>query len=144
MVQSQRSVDGCYRAFDSQKRSHRDLHLVLCPERNLDTFYAAASRQVTYGGRRVGIFVWDDEMAVAVLRTVSDLGLSVPEQVGIVGFDDIDISSYLPQALTTVFYRKFEMGKLGAERLIERLNSKQVLPYKNLQLSLRLVGRETA
>ena len=83
-------------------------------------------------------------MAVAVLRAVSDLGLSVPEQVGIVGFDDIDISSYLPQALTTVFYRKFEMGKLGAERLIERLNSKQVLSYKNLQLSLRLVGRETA
>ncbi len=83
-------------------------------------------------------------MAVAVLRAILDRGFNVPEQVGIVGFDDIEISRYLPLALTTVFYSKFEMGKLGAERLIERLNSKQVLPYENLQLSLRLVKRETA
>jgi LacI family transcriptional regulator len=144
MAQSRQSIDGCYRAFDELKKVRKHLKLVYCPEHNLKTFYTMAKEQVYHNDKKIGIFAWDDEMAIGIYRAVVEMGMQIPEQVGLIGFDDIKISNYLPQALTTIKYPKFEMGQRGAERLIQRLNSKRKLPPKHIQLTLTLVKRETA
>jgi hypothetical protein len=79
----------------------------------LETFYAAVPKQ-EYRVERIGILGREDEIAVTVLQAVSDLGLRIPGEVKIVGFEVVQVSRYLPQAQIMIYFRKFLMGKLGA------------------------------
>lgn len=145
MSESRHSLEGCRRAFTESGLTLEKLHLIHCQEHTLELFYQKA-RETIFPNRdqRIGIFVWDDEMAVGVYRAISEKGLDIPAQVGIIGFDDIKIARFLPKALTTVHYPKFEMGKVGAEMLIRRMQSKVKTKPENVVLDLELVQRETA
>jgi len=143
MAQSQASVRGCETAFNHYKREESALNLIYCDDHELETFYMEAKKQLHFNGKKIGVFVWDDEMAVGVYRAIVEIGLDIPNQVGIVGFDDIKISKYLPSALTTINYPKLEMGKKSAERLLQRITSKRSLKPQKVKLKLKLVQRET-
>jgi len=144
MSESRNSVEGCRRAVQESGMAAERLRLVLCPERKLDLFHQAAAEEIEYRRRRIGIFAWDDEMAVGIYRAVVEKGLAIPDPVGLVGFDDIRIGRYLPKALTTVHYPKFEMGKAGAEMLIRRIEMGEPRDPEHVVLDLNLVPRETA
>jgi LacI family transcriptional regulator len=143
MEQSRNSIYGCYEALDSKNVPRDSFRLLFCETRNLETFYSITARKIHYNGKRIGIFVWDDEMAVGVYRALVEKGLNIPEQAGLVGFDDINISRYLPKALTTIHYPKYEMGEKGTERLIKRLTRKEGFEPESMQLDLKLIERET-
>ncbi|MEW5683809.1 MAG: LacI family DNA-binding transcriptional regulator [Pseudomonadota bacterium] len=68
--------------------------------------------------RPTAIFAGNDEMAAGVLQAARQLGLKVPEEVSVVGFDDFQIASRLWPALTTVRTPTREIGRLAAERLM--------------------------
>ena len=68
--------------------------------------------------RPSAIFAGNDEMAAGVLQAARQLGLSVPGDVSVVGFDDFQIASRVWPALTTVRTPTREIGRLAAERLI--------------------------
>ena len=144
MEQSKQSIEGCKKAFGECGKSVEELHLLYCENHEMETFYSTAKEKIRYQGRRMGIFVWDDEMAVGVLRAVTEKNWQIPDQAGIIGFDDIKISRYLSKALTTVFYPKFEMGQQGVKLLIQRLRDEQDLPVRKIYLPLELRKRETA
>jgi LacI family transcriptional regulator len=122
LTESRNSVEGCRRAFRESGIPMERLRLIDCPK-GIESFHRKAMEEITYSGRRIGIFAWNDEMAVGVYRAIIEKGLVIPDQVGLVGFDDIQIASFLPKALTTVRYPKFEMGKKAAEMLIRRIES---------------------
>jgi len=64
----------------------------------------------------------NDQMALGVLAALADRGVRVPEQLSVVGFDDIPEAAYFRPALTTV-HRDFEgQGRVAVETLISRLN----------------------
>jgi len=85
-----------------------------------------------------------EKRITARTRAVTEKGLAIPDPVGLVGFDDIRIARYLPKALTTVHYPKFEMGRLGAEMLIRRIESGESRDPEHVVLDLKLIPRETA
>jgi DNA-binding LacI/PurR family transcriptional regulator len=143
MAQSRRSVQGCQSAFNKHKRSKSSLKMIYCENHEMETFYKAAKENLKYSDQKMGIFVWDDEMAIGVYRAVVEHGWDIPNQIGLIGFDDIKISRYLPKALTTIRYPKDEMGKQSAERLIQCLNSRRKFEPKKVTLNLELVRRET-
>lgn len=66
------------------------------------------------------VFAATDELAIGAMSALHEAGLSVPRDVSIVGFDDIDISAYLTPALTTIRQPILEMGKMTA-RMISTL-----------------------
>jgi LacI family transcriptional regulator len=68
--------------------------------------------------RPTAIFAGNDEMAAGVLQAARQLGLSVPGDVSVVGFDDFQIASRVWPALTTIRTPTREIGRLAAERLI--------------------------
>ncbi len=143
LEQSREALRGCHEAMDAFGRPRDALHLVHCLDHTLETFHAAIKEHVQDRGRRIGLFVWDDEMAVGVLRAVGEKGWDVPSKVGVVGFDDVRISRFLPKALTTVSYPKAEMGVLAADRLIQVLATERRLLPRRTQMPVRLVVRET-
>lgn len=65
------------------------------------------------------VFVSNDQMALGVLQAAHQLGLGVPEDLGIIGFDNIPEAAYFTPPLTTIRHRLIDQGRLGVQRLIE-------------------------
>jgi DNA-binding LacI/PurR family transcriptional regulator len=143
LEQSREALRGCREAMKAGGRPPDDLRLVACPDHRLETFHAAVLERVQDLGRRIGLFVFDDEMALGVLRAVNERGWDVPSKVGVVGFDDLRVSRFLPRALTTVSHPKAEMGWQAADRLIEVLSAKERPLPRRIQMPVELVARET-
>jgi LacI family transcriptional regulator len=69
------------------------------------------------------VFAENDLLALGVLHGVKASGLSVPEDVAVVGFDDIPVASYPEVQLTTVSQPTYEMGRKSVEILLERIQA---------------------
>jgi LacI family transcriptional regulator len=67
------------------------------------------------------IFCLNDIAAIGAIRALKDAGLAVPGDVSVVGFDDILSAAYCTPSLTTVRQPLTEMGKRGAQVLLERI-----------------------
>jgi LacI family transcriptional regulator len=74
---------------------------------------------LTQTPRPTAIFTGNDEMAVGVYRAAHDLGLSIPDDLSVVGYDDSPIASQVWPALTSVHLPIRDMGKAAAERVLQ-------------------------
>lgn len=63
------------------------------------------------------IFAGSDPIAIGALRALHDYQINIPEEISIIGFDNIDAANYTNPPLTTLFAPTFEMGKYGAQLL---------------------------
>ncbi|WP_202799791.1 LacI family DNA-binding transcriptional regulator [Rhodanobacter fulvus] len=86
------------------------------------------------------VFCSNDEMAIGAMRALSSHGLRVPEDVSVVGFDDIRFARYTSPALTTIAQPKNALGREAMAMLIELLADPEVPPRKRV-LSADLVVR---
>ena len=86
------------------------------------------------------VFCSNDEMAIGAMRALGARGLRVPEDVSVVGFDDIRFARYTSPALTTIAQPKNALGREATTMLIELLNDPAVPPRKRV-LSADLVIR---
>jgi LacI family transcriptional regulator len=84
----------------------------------------------------------NDKAAIALMMVLQTLGYRIPEDISIVGFDDIDICEKIYPKLTTIHVNKEIMGKRGIERLIYRIGHKNSLS-ENIVIGVELVERET-
>jgi len=85
------------------------------------------------------VYAANDLMAIGAVQAVLKSGLRVPEDISIVGFDDIDLSSLIHPPLTTVHQPRREMGRESVRLLMERIDGDS--PVKNLLLNPSLVER---
>lgn len=86
------------------------------------------------------LFCANDEMAIGAMRALISHGLRIPEDVSVVGFDDIRYSRYTSPPLTTVSQPKNALGREAMTMLIELLNEPEV-PTRKRILSAELVVR---
>jgi DNA-binding LacI/PurR family transcriptional regulator len=90
-----------------------------------------------------GIFS-DDEMAIGVLRAMSEMGKNVPKDVKIIGFDDVSYASLTTPALTTVHIEMVQLGTEAVQMLVNMVRGhKDVTMVKKL-IRARLIIRESA
>jgi LacI family transcriptional regulator len=61
------------------------------------------------------IFAANDEMAIGAIRALNEENLKVPDDVAIVGFDNILLASYVQPALTTVGHSNYELGAMATQ-----------------------------
>jgi LacI family transcriptional regulator len=90
------------------------------------------------------IFAYNDVMAIGVLRAARELDVRVPEDLAIVGFDNIPVASFVTPQLTTVNQPKYEIGAQAAQLLIDRLNLEREGPPERRVLDVDLVVRESS
>ena len=81
-----------------------------------------------------------DTQAVGVLEGARDLGVDVPGELSVTGYDDIEIADIM--GLTTMRQLLFESGRLGAESLLTVLNDPETTPTQQV-LHAELVERDT-
>jgi len=65
------------------------------------------------------LFAASDTLAIGAMKAIRDRGLSVPRDISIAGFDNVDIASFVSPALTTIRVPAFEMGRLAAKVVLE-------------------------
>ena len=82
-----------------------------------------------------GIFAYNDLMAFGVLKALKESKLRIPEDVKVVGCDDISYSSLITPTLTTMRMRKKTIGRLSFESLL--------MPTKKIVLKTDLIIRES-
>lgn len=81
--------------------------------------YEAARRILANKSRPTALFASSDQQAIGALRAAADLGLSVPRDLSIVGFDDIPLSNLVSPRLTTVGQSVGELSRLAVDTLIK-------------------------
>ena len=89
------------------------------------------------------IFCFNDIAAIGAVRALKDAGLSVPQDVSVVGFDDIQSAAYATPSLTTVRQPLAEMGKRGAQILLERIANRELDYPSEVVMAPELVIRES-
>lgn len=103
-----------------------------------------ATRELLVSGRRVtAIFAANDSMAVGALSALREAGYAVPEDIAVVGFDDIPIAQYLNPPLTTVLVSIARLGARAAERMFECIRSESRQDAKQEVLPTELVIRQS-
>lgn len=107
--------------------------------------FAAASveRYLQDGGRIDGVFGCNDNTAIGVITGLRRMGLRVPEDVSVVGFDDLDIAPYVQPALTTIRQPARRLGEEAMRLLLERMSSGLGAAWQHLLLPPQLVVRDS-
>ncbi|SIQ38966.1 LacI family DNA-binding transcriptional regulator [Halanaerobium kushneri] len=95
--------------------------------------------------KRPGIFAANDAAAFGVLKELKKRGIKVPEQAGVVGFDNVNFAEYSSPALTTISRPIDEIGKISARTLLKRLNmnENEKITEKDITLAVKLIRRES-
>jgi DNA-binding LacI/PurR family transcriptional regulator len=102
----------------------------------------AARKLLALKPRPTALFCANDTMAFAAMQVCRELKLDIPEDVSIVGFDDVDMAAETQPLLTTVKQPIAEIGTKGTKMLFDQLDAKVFEP-KNLVFPVELVVRES-
>jgi LacI family transcriptional regulator/LacI family repressor for deo operon, udp, cdd, tsx, nupC, and nupG len=88
---------------------------------------------------------YNDLVALGLCRALEELGLRVPEDVSVIGYDDIELIDYLSSTsrLTSVRVPKYEVGRMAAEILHREIENTQPGAPSKVYLHAELVVRET-
>ncbi|HKD12260.1 MAG TPA: substrate-binding domain-containing protein, partial [Thermoanaerobaculia bacterium] len=103
--------------------------------------YRAASRILKARPRSTAVFAANDAMAIGVLCAFRERGIRVPEEIAVVGFDDIPTSRFITPALTTVRVPIAELGTRATARLLHALRGSGGSPGRPETLPTTLVVR---
>ena len=90
------------------------------------------------------VFVANDQMAIGALRALREAGISVPEQVKIIGFDNVSMSSFVRPPLSTIHIDKEALGRDSMALLLDRIeNGLPKEPYRKVLKSQLIVRAST-
>ncbi|HLA96049.1 MAG TPA: LacI family DNA-binding transcriptional regulator [Pyrinomonadaceae bacterium] len=109
--------------------------------------YVAARKLLANKRDFTAIFAFNDISAIGAIRALQEAGLRVPEDVSVLGFDDIYIAPYFQPSLTTIRQPLFEMGKLSAQTLLRNLSkieNKEEIPKIEMVEPELIVRNSTA
>ena len=108
----------------------------------LEDAYRAAYTLLSQPNRPTALLVINDMLALAVIRAANDLGLTIPGDLSVAGFDDIPFSGYTTPRLTTVSGKAEESGRDAVRLLLKRF-AEPDLPQQVTTVKVELIIRES-
>ncbi len=109
---------------------------------SISTGEKAAAELLDSSEPPTAVFAANDSMAVGAARAAAKRGLRVPDDLALVGFDNISIAEHFNPPLSTVRIFKEQMGKLAARRLLELINDPTSPPVETI-ISTELIIRQS-
>jgi LacI family transcriptional regulator len=103
--------------------------------------YEQMKRLLSKPERPTACFVSNDPMAIGALRALHEAGVKVPEEMAVIGFDDIEVAAFVNPPLTTVRVFPEQIGKTAVQLLVERLEGRE--PTMQVTIGTELVIRES-
>ncbi|HEY5380944.1 MAG TPA: LacI family DNA-binding transcriptional regulator [Acidobacteriaceae bacterium] len=106
--------------------------------------YFATQRLLASNTRFTALFAFNDVSAIGAVRALREAGLRVPQDVSVVGFDDVQSAAFQNPGLTTVRQPLRTMGMLAAEAIVQRITApEEHPPAKQIVVDPELVVRES-
>lgn len=137
-----RRLRGFMQALSDRGLSVSPEHIVI-GDFTLDSGRAAAQKLLQNDRLPTALLVLNDLMAIGVMLTLQNAGVRVPEDVAIVGFDDIPEAQIVRPALTTIAHDSADIGQKLATCLFERIANPDI-PGRRFESSTQLIRRESA
>jgi LacI family transcriptional regulator len=119
-----------------------DPALIVTCGATIEDGYQAASQLLKLPERPTALLVINDLLAIGSLRAASDLGLRVPADLSLVGYDDIPLAGYLAPRLTTSSKDMVKVGREAAKMLLARIQDPD-LPHQRVDIQARFIIRES-
>ncbi len=144
-------ISGVWESFDNIERMNAFLAEadknnleVTCFKGNFTEIsgYTIASEIIASHDLPDAVFCANDQMAIGFLRAMRENGLRAPQDIALVGFDDIQIAKYLQPALSTVGASRFSWGASAATQLIDFLENGT--PFQPCRMHTQLIERESS
>jgi LacI family transcriptional regulator len=117
--------------------------LVVEAEAGQEAGFQAMQRLLALPEPPTAVLTHNDILAIGAMKAVRKAGLSIPEDISIVGYDDISSANYLTPPLTTIRFPKYELGSLAAQMILQLAQYKEDWPIKREVLPVELVIRGT-
>jgi DNA-binding LacI/PurR family transcriptional regulator len=108
-----------------------------------DDGYEGMMRLAKLDALPTAVLARNDSAAIGVLRAAHTLGLKVPEDLSVAGFDNIPLATFWTPALTTVAQPIREQGKLAARILLDKIEGRSVVPGETWTMQCELMVRES-
>jgi LacI family transcriptional regulator, repressor for deo operon, udp, cdd, tsx, nupC, and nupG len=122
----------------------RDRRLTAIGDFSVESGIRAIDTLLAQGQRFTAAFCSNDEMAIGAIRAIKSNGLKVPEDISVIGFDDIRFARYMDPPLTTVAQPKDELGREAMNMLIEILRGTDVPARKRILPTQLVIRASTA
>jgi len=132
-------LQGYKMAFEQYGLSIREEFIRLSDFKQ-DTGHKIICEMIDTGDYPRSVFAENDLLALGVMQGVRERGLRIPQDVAVVGFDDIPFAGFPEIQLSTIYQPKYEMGKKAVEVLIEQIESGRAAGTK-IYLEPQLVVR---
>ncbi|MDV7103762.1 substrate-binding domain-containing protein [Vibrio sp. TH_r3] len=107
-----------------------------------DGGYDAFNTLFDKGPLPTAIFVCNDMMAMGLINAAHAKGIRIPQDISVIGYDDVDIAQFMVPALTTIHQPKFRLGKTAVDTLLNRID-KSNKEVTQVQLEPTLVVRNS-
>jgi LacI family transcriptional regulator len=105
--------------------------------------YQATQKLLSIDSPPRAIFAQSDHMALSVREAVLEAGLKIPEDIALIGFDNIAMASLKGIELTTINLKKYEMGAVAVKILVDKLNNNSLQMSSQITLEPELIIRES-
>ncbi len=116
--------------------------LVVRGDFQYDSGYRAMQQLLTLADRPTAVFACNDLMAIGAISAATEGGLRVPQDLSIVGFDDVRLASFTNPPLTTIAQPKYEIGVVALEMLLARAQN-LAAPARLVRLDTELIVRRS-
>jgi LacI family transcriptional regulator len=120
-----------------------DSNYIIKGNYKLESGYEAMKRLMLLSNKPTAVFFGNDNMAVGGMRYLFENNIRIPDEISIVGFDDIIISSMITPPLTTIRQPIYQMGRKATSILLDRVNKKNSDKKENIILEPSLIVRSS-
>ena len=119
-----------------------DKALIVRGDFQYDSGYQAASQLLQMDDPPTAIFACNDLMAIGVMSAALKLGLHIPADLSVIGFDDVRLASFANPPLTTIVQPKYEIGVIATTMLLERMHDLE-MPARRRVFETNLLLRQS-
>ncbi len=140
-VSSEERKQGYFRALRESHLPIREENIIL-DSYSFKSGMRSALRLIGKNDSPTAVFAVADSIAIGLMRGLHDAGYRVPQDMAVIGCDDIAVASFFYPALSTISQPQFELGKYAVRLLLERIQRGQTV-NRRIILEHSLIFRET-
>ena len=148
--QPYRTGEAAQRRTAGYRQAHADAGLavdeslvIVTPRFNRADGAQAMAALLERKDRPTAVFAYSDLVALGAIRTILERGLRVPDDVAVIGYDDIEDGRYSTPTVSTIAPDKAGIAAAAVDRLLERIESRNGLPGKEIVCPYTLIPRES-
>lgn len=119
-----------------------DPSLIIKTGHNIEDGYCSAKKFLSISPPITAVFAFNDMLAISLIGGFNDIGIKVPNDIAVMGFDNISYGSYINPPLSTIEISNYETGIIAVERLCNRLKNPRS-EYLHTVLKPKLIIRNS-